>query len=108
MKKSSWVRYGFYIFYLNYFIASIWANGNNIKNFIDKCYSYYDILKVIIFLSICILINFVIYRLVTIRYELSKKDYIIPICIMLFGLFVGISIGTLRYMESNNYLDIIK
>ena len=102
MKKSSWVRYGFCIFYLNYIIASIWAS-DNIKNFVDKCYSYYDILKVIIFLSICTLINLVIYRFVTIRYELSKKDYIIPICIMLFGLSVGISIGTLRYIEGNNY-----
>ena len=103
MKKSSWFRYGFYSFYLNYFTASIWANENNIKNFINKCYSYYDILKVIIYLSICTLTNLVIYRFVTIKYELSKKDFIIPICIMLFGVAVGISLGILQYIEYNNY-----
>lgn len=103
MKKSSWFIYGFYIFYLNFFTWYTWANDSNIGIIINKCYSFKDILKVIVLLCICILINLVIYKLVTKKHKFSKKYLLIPICIMLFGLFVGISLGALRYIDNNSY-----
>lgn len=104
MKKSSWLRYGFYNFYLYYFIGIEWAYGKNTKNFINKCYSFKDILKVIFFLIICTLINLVIYKLVTIKHKLSKKYFLIPFCVMLLGVIVGSLLGILEYIEYTEYI----
>lgn len=105
MKKSSWFRYGFYNFYLYYFIGIEWAYGKNTKNFTNKCYSFKDILKFIIFLVICTLINFVIYKLVTIKHKLSKKYFLIPFCVMLLGVIVGSLLGMLKYTEYIEYIE---
>lgn len=105
MKKSSWFRYGFYNFYLYYFIGIEWGYSKNSENFINKCYSFKDVLKTIIFLVICTLINLVIYKLVTIKHKLSKKYFLIPFCVMLLGVTVGILLGMLKHSEYMEYIE---